>query len=133
MRFLSFFYRDKKRNNNNFIYFCGDFPFYAVLILRKYKYFIQAIKNEKNEKNEKMKKVYLHGGNNFDYSYYIVTEKKEVIIDKNSLSFLDNTNTKVEIIDENGFSGNFDYVLCQIHNESKTETFIFCLTDEIQF
>ncbi len=79
-----------------------------------------------------MKKVYLHEGNNFDYSYYIVTEKKEVIIDKNSLSFLDNTNNKVEIIDENGRLGNFDYVICQINNESKEKKFIFCLADEIQ-
>lgn len=62
-----------------------------------------------------------------------MSEKKDVEINENSLAFkIDNSQTTTQIISEQNYSGNFDYIICQVIKHTKEEKYFPCLEDEIQ-
>jgi len=81
-----------------------------------------------------MEKVKFINGNNIDNEYYIVALKKEVEIDKKTLSFkIENSNETIRIINENSFKSNFDFIISEYNKKTKKRKFIPCLKDEIEF
>lgn len=79
------------------------------------------------------KKVFYNKGDNNNFDYYIIAEKKDVEINQNSLAFkMDNSQTTAKIISEINYSGNFDYIICEVNKNSKEEKRIPCLYGEIQ-
>ncbi len=80
-----------------------------------------------------MQKVIYHKGNNLKNDYFIKAEKKQVKIVENSLAFkLDDDNEDIYIIDEPGFTGNFDYILQEIDKITSRSRYIPCFLEDIK-
>jgi len=80
-----------------------------------------------------MKKVIYFEGNNDENNYYLVAEKKFVIISKDSFAFkIDNDLETSFIIDKKGFISNFDYIIKEKNISSGHERFISCNTKDVK-
>ena len=65
--------------------------------------------------------------------YYIVAEKESFTVDKNSLAYkFDETERTIEIINNELFSGNFDYVLVEENRIENIYSHIPCMENEIK-
>ena len=65
--------------------------------------------------------------------YYIVAKKENFAIDKHSLSYLfEETERTIEIINNDLFSGNFDYMLVEENRIENKYTHIPCMENDIR-
>ena len=82
----------------------------------------------------KTRQVLYKDGNDKKFNFYLLAEKEEITIDKNSLAFkIDPTSDKYFAIQFNGFStGNADIVLSMQTKDGIFKGYIFCDYDDIE-
>lgn len=82
----------------------------------------------------KGKKVLYHKGDNQKYDYFIVAEKSEITLDKNSLAYkFDPTSDKETYIDTGiAKGGNFDFLIAEHFKDGDYIRPIFCDSSDIK-
>lgn len=81
----------------------------------------------------KVKKVLYHAGDNQKYDYFIMAEKSEITLDKNSLAYkFDSTSDREILIDTGIAKGNFDFVIAEHFKDGDFIGHIFCDTSDIE-
>ena len=80
-----------------------------------------------------MQKIKYNLGDNINYDYFIVATKKEIQLNENSLAFrIDKENHTSQIVELNGITGNYDFILEQKDKQGIFIKHIPCLNDEIE-
>lgn len=80
------------------------------------------------------RKVIYKDGNNDKFNYFLLAEKNEISIDKNSLSYkVDQSSDKTLIIEYSTAAGNFDLMLAQTSKQGDFKGYILCDNSDIDF
>lgn len=81
----------------------------------------------------KRKKVLYNKDNNQKFDYFIVAEKSEITLDKNSLAYkFDSDSDKAVYIDTRGAQGNFDHLIAEHTKQGHYMRSIFCDGSDIE-
>ncbi len=81
----------------------------------------------------KRKKALYNKGDNEKFDYFIVAEKSEITLDKNSLAYkFDPDSDKALYIDTGAAQGNFDYLIAEHTKHGDYIRGILCDSSEIE-
>ena len=80
------------------------------------------------------RQVIYKDGNNDKFNYFLLAEKSEISIDKNSLAYkVDPSADKTFIIEYSTATGNFDLMLAQTTKQGEFKGYILCDNSDIDF